>query len=113
MQVGPAGDGTHLLAFVHREGLHGLRSVGMAGLTVEQACRLQYAVLHLGGQRALHIVQVYGYADGPSVAEDNEALLVAAVSWLRSLGDVPALLVGDFNIALHGTSVEPLLAMAG
>eukprot|EP00959_Pyramimonas_sp_CCMP1952_P079392 1659425-Pyramimonas_sp.AAC.1 len=64
----------------------------MTGLTSEQACRLQYAVLHFGGRRALRIVQVYGHADGPAAAEDNEALLLAAVSWLRSLGDVPALL---------------------
>ena len=113
MQLGAAGDGTHLLAFVHREGLHGLRAVGMVGLAPEQARRLQYAVLHLGGHRALHIVQVYGHADGLAAADDNEALLIAAVSWLRSLGGVPALLVGDFNLVLRGTSVEPLLAMAG
>ncbi|CAK0871936.1 unnamed protein product, partial [Prorocentrum cordatum] len=80
LQLGASSDGTHLLAFAHREGLHGLRAVDMIGFTSEQ---------------------------------DNEALLVAAVSWLRSLGDVQALLVGDFNLVLHGTSVEPLLAMAG
>lgn len=96
---------THLLAFVHREGLCGVRSVAIAGLTVEQARRLQYAVVHLGGQRALHVVQVYGHADGPCVAEDNETLLLATMSWLRSLGDVPALLVGDFNLVPQGTSV--------
>ncbi|CAK0881315.1 unnamed protein product [Prorocentrum cordatum] len=58
-------------------------------------------------------MHVCGHADGPAAAEDKEALLLAAVSWLRSLGDVPALLVRGFNLVLHGASVEPLLAMAG
>ena len=57
MHLGTSGHGTHLLAFVHRDGLHGLRAVEMAGLSPEQACRLQYAVVHLGGRRALHITQ--------------------------------------------------------
>jgi len=80
MHLGTSTHGTHLLAFVHREGLHGLRAVDMAGLSPDQACRLQYAMVHLGGRRALHIVQVYGHADGAMAAEDNEALLVAALS---------------------------------
>eukprot|EP00974_Lingulodinium_polyedra_P062827 6065524-Lingulodinium_polyedra.AAC.1 len=36
-----------------------------------------------------------------------------AVAWLRSLGDVPALLVGDFNLSLDGSVAEGALAMAG
>ena len=47
LQLGAAGEGTHLLAFAHREGLHSLRAVQMDGLTPEQACRLQYAVVYL------------------------------------------------------------------
>ena len=46
-------------------------------------------------------------------AERNESLILAALSWLRSLGDVPSLIVGDFNLALSKSSVEPVLAMAG
>eukprot|EP00974_Lingulodinium_polyedra_P088920 8619432-Lingulodinium_polyedra.AAC.1 len=59
--------------------------------------RAQYAVVHAGGARALHVAQVYGEAEGARNADNNLALVMEAVAWLRSLGDVPALLVGDFN----------------
>lgn len=106
MHLGRAGESQHFLAFVHRQGAHHLRVVNIPGLSSDQACRLQYAVVHLGKRRAIHTVQIYGHVDGP-------AAVVAAVSWLRSLGDVPALIVGDFNLPLGGTSVEPLLVMSG
>ncbi|CAK0911414.1 unnamed protein product, partial [Prorocentrum cordatum] len=107
LQLEAAGEGIHQLAFADEEGLYGLVAAEMVSMTPEQACRLQCAVLRLGGQRASHIAQVYDYADGAAAVEDNEALLLAALSWFRSLGDVPALLVGDLNLVLHGTSAEP------
>eukprot|EP00974_Lingulodinium_polyedra_P074213 7191973-Lingulodinium_polyedra.AAC.1 len=62
---------------------------GMAGLAEG---RVQYAVAHAGGARALHVVQVYGDSQGARSADSNLALVMEAVAWLRSLGDVPALL---------------------
>ena len=47
-------------------------------------------VVHAGGARALHIVQVYGESSGPRSADYNLSLVMEAVAWLRSLGDVPA-----------------------
>eukprot|EP00974_Lingulodinium_polyedra_P089961 8722014-Lingulodinium_polyedra.AAC.1 len=46
-------------------------------------------------------------------AQANLAVVVQAVAWLGSLGDVPALIVGDFNVALDQSGVEGVLAMAG
>jgi len=106
-------DGQHFLAFAHRRGCH-VRTCAVP-LTVEQmGGRLQYAVVHCGSRCAFHVMQLYGHTDGPSVVALNEELLMAALSWLRSRGDVPALLiVGDFKMSLPGSSSEPLLAMAG
>eukprot|EP00974_Lingulodinium_polyedra_P052630 5063091-Lingulodinium_polyedra.AAC.1 len=59
--------------------------------------RAQYLVVHLGGARVLHLVQIYGTSDGARAADANLGLVVAAVAWLRSLGDVPAVVLGDFN----------------
>ena len=113
MQLGTMDDeGQHLLAFAHRSSVC-LRAVGIDGLNPDQEKRMQYAVVHLGRQRALHIVQIYGYADGAAAVPDNERLVLAALAWLRSLGDVPALIVGDLNLIVHGSSVEPVLAMSG
>ncbi len=106
-------DGQHLLAFAHRSSGVYLRTAPVEGLSVEQAARMQYAVAHMGRSRALHVVQLYGYADGATKNEDNEHLVLLALAWLRSLGDVPALIVGDLNLVLRGSGVEPLLSMAG
>eukprot|EP00974_Lingulodinium_polyedra_P063742 6154126-Lingulodinium_polyedra.AAC.1 len=73
---------------------------GMAGLAQG---RVQYAVVHAGGARALHVVQVYGESESARSADANIALVMEAVAWLRSLGDVPALLVGDFSLSLDGS----------
>ena len=98
LQPGEASeDGLRLLAFAHHPGTY-LRSPCISGIDRAQATRMQYAVVHAGRHRALHIVQLYGYADGPAATQDNERLVFAALAWLRSLGDVPALLVGDFNL---------------
>ncbi len=41
--------------------------------------RLQYAALHLGGGCPLHVVQLYGHADGSNEAlAANEGLLAQA-----------------------------------
>eukprot|EP00974_Lingulodinium_polyedra_P070383 6811000-Lingulodinium_polyedra.AAC.1 len=37
---------------------------------------------------------------------------MAAVSWLRSLGDVPAIVAGG-NLAVTGTGTDATLAMSG
>ena len=74
---------------------------------------MQYAVVHMGSQHALHIVQIYGHAVGASKDDDNEKLVMAAMMWLRSLGDVPSIMVGDLNLVVHGSVVEPPLAMSG
>eukprot|EP00974_Lingulodinium_polyedra_P032016 3083672-Lingulodinium_polyedra.AAC.1 len=64
------------------------------------AGRVQYLVVHLGAARVLHVVQVYGESEGARSAQSNLHVVVEAVAWLRSLGDVPAVIVGDFNVAL-------------
>eukprot|EP00974_Lingulodinium_polyedra_P036738 3522689-Lingulodinium_polyedra.AAC.1 len=62
----------------------------MAGLAEG---RVQYAVVHAGGARALHIVQIYGESQGARSADANLTIVTEAIAWLRSLGDAPAILV--------------------
>eukprot|EP00974_Lingulodinium_polyedra_P002035 191506-Lingulodinium_polyedra.AAC.1 len=38
---------------------------------------------------------------------------MAAVVWVRSLGDAPALVVGDLDAALQTMGIDGVLAMAG
>eukprot|EP00974_Lingulodinium_polyedra_P090073 8734036-Lingulodinium_polyedra.AAC.1 len=38
---------------------------------------------------------------------------MAAIAWLRSLGDVPSLVVGDLNATLQTMGIDGVLAMAG
>eukprot|EP00974_Lingulodinium_polyedra_P076400 7393888-Lingulodinium_polyedra.AAC.1 len=38
---------------------------------------------------------------------------MAAIVWVRSLGDVPSLVVGDFNATVQTTGIDGVLAMAG
>eukprot|EP00974_Lingulodinium_polyedra_P094873 9194458-Lingulodinium_polyedra.AAC.1 len=38
---------------------------------------------------------------------------MSAISWLRSLGDAPALVVGDINCSIASTGIEGVLAMSG
>eukprot|EP00974_Lingulodinium_polyedra_P111245 10760551-Lingulodinium_polyedra.AAC.1 len=69
-----------------------VRAVPMAGeLTADERARLQYLVADAGRGRALRVVQAYGWPEGERAAADNARLLMAAVAWVRSLGDVPAL----------------------
>eukprot|EP00974_Lingulodinium_polyedra_P076890 7443529-Lingulodinium_polyedra.AAC.1 len=35
------------------------------------------------------------------------------MAWLRSLGDAPALIIGDMNVPLDASGVEGVVAMAG
>eukprot|EP00974_Lingulodinium_polyedra_P020881 2019276-Lingulodinium_polyedra.AAC.1 len=56
---------------------------------------------------------IYGESDGARSAEANLAVVVDAMAWLRSLGDVPALIVGDFNVALDQSGIEGVMAMTG
>jgi hypothetical protein len=75
---------------------------------------MQYAAVHLERKRALHIVQLYGLADGSRTSLDfNASLVLAAVAWLRPLGDVPMLVVGDFNLNIGKATIDAPLAMAG
>eukprot|EP00974_Lingulodinium_polyedra_P128313 11205560-Lingulodinium_polyedra.AAC.1 len=48
----------------------------------------------------------------PRAAEENARLLTAVVVWLRSLGGVPAIVVGD-NLAVEGIGSDAALAMSG
>jgi ribonuclease HI/endonuclease/exonuclease/phosphatase family metal-dependent hydrolase len=114
LRPGDAVDGEHLLAFAHKEGLRHLRSVELVGVELRMRERMQYAVVHFGRKRALHIIQLYGLADGSRASIDfNVSIVTTAVGWLRSLGDVPALVVGDFNLNLAEVALDGPLAMAG
>jgi endonuclease/exonuclease/phosphatase family metal-dependent hydrolase len=107
-------DGEHLMLFAHRSGRRHLRAMSMQGVEQSMRGRMQYAVIHFGRRRALHIVQLYGVADGSRAATDfNASLMLAAVAWLRSLGDVPSLVVGDFNLDIAHAAIDAPLAMAG
>eukprot|EP00974_Lingulodinium_polyedra_P008646 826200-Lingulodinium_polyedra.AAC.1 len=75
-------------------------------LSDEDRARMQYLVVHAGRGRALHVVQVYGWSEGERAAADNAALVMAAVAWVRSLGDVPALVVGDFNATVQSMGID-------
>eukprot|EP00974_Lingulodinium_polyedra_P009519 911800-Lingulodinium_polyedra.AAC.1 len=43
-------------------------------LSAQAQQRLQYAVVHCGRRRALHVVQIYGWAEGALAASDNARL---------------------------------------
>jgi ribonuclease HI len=91
-----------------------LRTLALDGVEPRMRERMQYAAVHFGRKRALHVIQLYGRADGSRVSSDfNASLVTAAVGWLRSLGDVPALVVGDFNCSLADAAIDGPLAMAG
>eukprot|EP00974_Lingulodinium_polyedra_P014854 1437719-Lingulodinium_polyedra.AAC.1 len=83
------------------------------GLTEAERQRMQYLVVRAGRRKALRVVQFYGWADGRTVAVDNACLFMCAVSWLRSLGDVPVLTIGDLNCTMEGTGIEGVLSMVG
>ena len=107
-------DGQHLLAFANKAEVRHLRTPLLEGMEPRMRKRMQYAVVHFGRQRALHIIQIYGSAEGGKIAgEFNGSLVLAAVAWIRSLGDVPALVVGDFNMSLASAAIDAPLAMAG
>jgi hypothetical protein len=109
----PNADGVHLLAFAARAGVH-LRSPAVGRIPERYADRLQYAAIYLGHRQVIHVAQIYGHADGDGRAiEENAQLVLAAAVFLRSLGDVPAFIVGDLNMVLAETGVEAPLAMAG
>ena len=114
LQLGmPAEAQGSLLAVAHRRpGVAG-RAEPMRGVSGDAAPRLQHLAVHLGRKDALHVVNVYGYTGGARVAELNEMLLLEAVAWLQSLGDIPALIVGDLNLRLEGCGIDGALAMAG
>jgi ribonuclease HI len=106
-------EGVHLLAYAVRGGGR-LRALSPAGIPERLTDRLQYAAVYLGQRRVVHLIQIYGHAEGDARAiEDNAQLVLAAAAFLRSLGDVPALIVGDLNMALAEAGVEAPLAMAG
>eukprot|EP00974_Lingulodinium_polyedra_P129510 11210304-Lingulodinium_polyedra.AAC.1 len=67
----------------------------------------------MGGGSARHVVQVYGHAEGARAADANLRIAVDAMAWLRSLGDVPAIILGDTNVSLDANGVESVMAMAG
>ncbi len=53
--------------------------------------RLQYAAVYFGQRRIIHVVQIYGHAEGDAkAAEDYAQLEASAAAFLRSLEDAPA-----------------------
>jgi ribonuclease HI len=114
VQPGDPQGGEHLLCFAHKAMPKHLRAPAMVGIEQRMRGRMQYAVVHFGRRQALHIVQLYGIADGSKAAADfNASLVLAAVAWLSSLGDVPMLVVGDFNLNIAHAAIDAPLAMAG
>ncbi|CAK0848334.1 unnamed protein product [Prorocentrum cordatum] len=113
LQLGPVHEGTHLLAAATRVGRCSARASAPQGLSGRHPGRLQHVALHFGQGRALHVMNCYGYAGGRQDIDRNADLILEGVGWLRSLGDAPALLVGDLNCRLADTGLDGLLAMAG
>ncbi len=67
----------------------------------------------MGQRRVVHLCKIYGHAEHDArVIEDNAQLVLSAAAFLRSLGDIPALIVGDLDTALAETGVEAPVAMA-
>ncbi len=67
--------------------------------------RVQRVALHFGARLALHVVQIYGFADGSSGAlAANEALVTNALLWLAGL---------DFNFDLGASPIWAPAHMAG
>ena len=112
---GANADGAHLLACAWRDkGIVKVRAPSPVGVPARLAPRLQYAAIYLGRGCVVHVVQCYGHAEGDArAAEDNAQMVLAAAAFLRSLGDVPALIVGDLNMAISESGVEAPLALAG
>eukprot|EP00974_Lingulodinium_polyedra_P060333 5816768-Lingulodinium_polyedra.AAC.1 len=50
-----------------------------------------------GGARVPHVIQVYGEAERARSADGNLRIVVDAMAWLRSLGNAPAVIVGDLS----------------
>ncbi|CAK0847227.1 unnamed protein product, partial [Prorocentrum cordatum] len=113
LHLGPEQDGEHLLAAAHAPGSCSARAEAMSGLSGRHPGRLQHLALHLGGNRAVHLLNVYGYAGGRTDRERNADLILEGLEWLRGLGGAPALLVGDLNCNVAESGLEGLLGMAG
>ena len=113
LRPGPVHEGIHLLATAHRHGHCQVRAEPMRGLSGNHPGRLQHVALHLGPGRVLRVLNCYGYAGGRGDLERNAALVLEGIEWLRGLGGVPALLVGDLDCKLHESGLEGPLAMAG
>ena len=61
-----------------------------------------------GGSQLLHIVSVYGHPganEGGTVMQENEILLQQVFDEAGSLGDVPVVLCGDFNVMPEKSNV--------
>ena len=76
------------------------------------AGRVQYLVLQWGRGRAIHAIQMYGHP-GQRQLQTNSSILEWATAKLSEAGQVPGILVGDFNCRLQCTSIAPALFMAG
>ena len=100
LHLGPAHDGEHLLAAAHAPSRCAARCEAMGGLSGRHPGRHQHMVLYLGQGRAVHFLNVYGYAGGRSDLDRNADLVLEGLEWLRGLGGAPAFLVGDLNCRL-------------
>eukprot|EP00974_Lingulodinium_polyedra_P067408 6526635-Lingulodinium_polyedra.AAC.1 len=76
LHLGVGGPGGALLAVAsNRRRGAAVRTFPMGGaLSAREQQRLQYAVIHCGRRRALHVVQIYGWAEGATAAADNARL---------------------------------------
>ena len=81
LNAGAASDGSHLLACAARGRARHIRTPAMSGLATSMRHRMQYVVIDFGQRRALHMVQVYGWADGMAAAEELPSGAPAAEAW--------------------------------
>lgn len=64
----------------------------------------------------LHVVSLYGFAganDGGEQAECNEKLILNAIAEAESIGEIPVVIAGDFNVALENSAALTNATMTG
>ncbi|CAK0906076.1 unnamed protein product [Prorocentrum cordatum] len=113
LHLGPELEGEHLLAAAHAPGTCSAQAEAMCGLSGRHPGRLQHVAVHLGGSRAVHLLNVYVCAGGRIDPERNADLILEGLEWIRGLGGAPALLVGDLNCNVADSGLEGLLGLAG
>lgn len=113
LALGDAKQQDSLLGFMHRERRLAARQIPMEGLAPEQQARIQLVAVFLGDHRVIHVLNLYGRPGGARDQDWNAQLVLAAVSWQRSLGQTPALLMGDLNLDLAESGLAGVLGLSG